>query len=59
MRQLSRWYDVEIVMPQNIAPVTFIGNISRKSNLSDVLKMLELTGEVTFSIEGKKVIVKM
>jgi ferric-dicitrate binding protein FerR (iron transport regulator) len=59
MRQVSRWYDVEIVMPQNIAAVTFNGKISRKSNLSDVLKMLELTDEVSFSIEGKKVIVRM
>lgn len=59
MRQVSRWYDVEIVMPQNIAAVTFSGKISRKSNLSDVLKMLELTDEVSFSIEGKKVIVHM
>ena len=59
MRQVSRWYDVEIVMPQNIVPVTFKGNISRKLNLSNVLKMLELTGEVAFSIEDKKVIVNI
>ncbi|MEO6730332.1 MAG: FecR domain-containing protein [Ferruginibacter sp.] len=59
MRQVARWYDVEIVMPENIGPTTFNGNISRRSNLSDVLKMLELTDEVSFSIEGKKVIVHM
>ncbi len=59
MRQLARWYDAEIVMPGDIAPVTFTGNISRNSNLSAVLKILELTEEVSFTIEGKKVIVKM
>ena len=59
MRQLSRWYDVEIVLPQNTAAITFNGKISRKANLSDVLKMLELTDEVAFTIEGKKVIVRM
>ena len=59
MRQLSRWYDVEIVQPATREPLTFTGNISRKSNLSDVLKMLELTGEVRFLIEGKKVTVNM
>jgi ferric-dicitrate binding protein FerR (iron transport regulator) len=59
MRQLSRWYDADIVMPRDIPPVTFTGNISRNSNLSAVLKILELTEEVSFTIEGKKVIVKM
>lgn len=59
MRQISRWYDVQIVMPENITGVTFNGKISRKSNLSDVLKMLELTDEVAFTIEGNKVIVRM
>ncbi|MES2891807.1 MAG: FecR domain-containing protein [Bacteroidota bacterium] len=59
MRQLSRWYDAEIVMPKNIEPVTFNGQISRSANISDVLKILELTEEISFTIQGKKVIVKM
>lgn len=60
MRQLSRWYDVEVVFKGETAePVTFIGDISRSVNLSNVLKMLEQTGEVKFEIEGKKIIVMM
>lgn len=60
MRQLSRWYDVEIVFKnESKEPVTFIGDVSRTVNLSTVLKMLELTGEVNFSIEGKRIIVNM
>jgi ferric-dicitrate binding protein FerR (iron transport regulator) len=60
MRQLSRWYDVEIVFKgENKEPVTFNGDISRTVNLSTVLKMLELTGEVNFSIDGKKIIINM
>jgi len=60
MRQLSRWYDVEVVFKNETAePVTFIGDISRTVNLSTVLKMLEQTGEVRFEIEGKKIIVMM
>jgi transmembrane sensor len=59
MRQLSRWYDVEIVFENNTPdPVAFIGGISRSVNLSTVLAMLEQTGEVKFSIEGKKIIVR-
>jgi transmembrane sensor len=60
MRQLSRWYDVEVVFKgESAEPVTFIGDISRAVNLSTVLKMLEHTGEVKFTIEGKKIIVSM
>lgn len=60
MRQLSRWYDVEIIFKgESDESVTFNGDISRTVNLSTVLKMLELTGEVNFSIEGKKIIVNM
>jgi ferric-dicitrate binding protein FerR (iron transport regulator) len=60
MRQLSRWYDVDIVFKNEITePITFNGDISRMVNLSTVLKMLELTGEVNFSIEGKKIMVEL
>lgn len=60
MRQLSRWYDVEVLFKgETVEPVTFIGDISRSVNLSNVLKMLEQTGEVKFEIEGKKIIVMM
>jgi ferric-dicitrate binding protein FerR (iron transport regulator) len=60
MRQLSRWYDVEIVFKNNITePLSFNGDISRTATLSTVLKMLELTGEVRFTIEGKKITVEI
>jgi len=60
MRQLSRWYDVEVVFKNETGEqVTFIGDISRAVNISTVLKMLEQTGEVKFDIEGKKIIVMM
>ncbi|MFI5193293.1 MAG: FecR family protein [Chitinophagales bacterium] len=55
MRQLARWYDVEIEY-RGVTSKHFGGTISRNVNLSQVLKMLELTGEVKFMIEGKKII---
>lgn len=55
MRQLARWYDVEIEY-KGATSKHFGGTISRNVNLSQVLKMLELTGEVKFMIEGKKII---
>jgi hypothetical protein len=36
----------------------FRGMISRSSNVSEVFRMLELTGAVHFSMEGKKIIVR-
>lgn len=57
MRQLSRWYDVEVVYEPGVKDDVFFGKIRRKSNLSKVLKILEL-GDVHFSIEGRKLIVK-
>jgi transmembrane sensor len=56
MRQLSRWYDVEIVYNKKVDEI-FYAEIPRNTPLSDVLKALELTGEVRFAIEGKKIIV--
>ncbi len=56
MRQIARWYDVEIVYEGDIPPMEFGGKISRKSNVSEVLKILQLS-KVHFRIEGKKIIV--
>jgi ferric-dicitrate binding protein FerR (iron transport regulator) len=57
LRQLSRWYQVEIVYTQPIDD-RFFGKIARSKNLSEVLKLLELTGRVHFEVIGNKVIVK-
>lgn len=57
MRQIARWYDVEVVYEGKI-PQQFVGKIPRSMNLSDVLKVLESTGWVHFRVEGKKVIVQ-
>ena len=57
MRQLSRWYDVEVVYQGDVADKSFSGVISQNTNLSQVLKMLQLTKEIHFKMEGTKVIV--
>lgn len=56
MRQLSRWYDVEIEY-KGKADDLFIAEMRRNIKLSDALKALELTGKVKFEIQGKKIIV--
>lgn len=57
LREVARWYDVEIVY--NTTPNTELygGGISRNLNLSSVLDLLEGSGHNHFKIEGRKVIV--
>ena len=57
MRQISRWYDVNISFEGNIPAKNFTWQISRNTNVSQVLKMLELTKEVHFKITGKNIVV--
>lgn len=57
MKQLSRWYDIEPVYAGNMNMKDYSGYISRNSNISEVLKMLELTNEIKFKVEGRKVTV--
>jgi ferric-dicitrate binding protein FerR (iron transport regulator) len=52
MRQVSRWYDVDVVYDSKPTNKKYGGGISRKLPLSNVLKMLEANG-VKFSLEGR------
>lgn len=56
MREIGRWYDVDIVYEDKISNRSFEGKISRNVPLSDVLKILELSN-VKFSVEGKQITV--
>lgn len=57
MRQISRWYDVEIVYKDNVAGKTVWGSITRYSSVSKVLSVVERTGKIHFKVEGRRVIV--
>ncbi|HEY4286308.1 MAG TPA: FecR domain-containing protein [Puia sp.] len=56
MRQISRWYDVDVVYGSSIPKDLFRGEIYRNVNVSAVLKVLEVSG-VHFRVEGKKIFV--
>ncbi|PYF71506.1 FecR family protein [Pedobacter nutrimenti] len=58
MRELSRWYDVEITYEGHFEPLHFGGYVSREKNISAVLRIMESTGKVHFKIEGRKIIVR-
>lgn len=57
MNKIARWYDVEVVYQHPPEGYRFSGAISRSNNLSAVLNIMELTGRVTFKIEGRRVTV--
>ncbi|MBX2924012.1 MAG: FecR family protein [Chitinophagaceae bacterium] len=50
MRKIGRWYNVELVYESEIPNENLSGQISRSRNLSDVLRMLELSGDTKFRI---------
>lgn len=56
LRQLSRWYDVDIEYKGTIPQREFEGEIQRDLTLSQVLRILE-KNQVNISIEGKKMVV--
>jgi transmembrane sensor len=54
MRQLARWYDMDVVYAGKIPGDEFSGKIRRNVKASKALEFLEKTG-MHFKIEGKKV----
>jgi len=59
MRQLSRWYDIEVSFHGNgNEDQVFFGGIQRDLPLSSIFNILERSG-VQFSIDGKKVVVDL
>jgi ferric-dicitrate binding protein FerR (iron transport regulator) len=56
MRQIARWYDVDVEYKGTFTK-HFGGSISREVNISQVLKVLETTGDVKFKVEGRKIII--
>lgn len=56
MRQLERWYNIEVVYEKSIPDIRFEGEMARDIPLSDLLIVLERS-DVHFRMEGRKLIV--
>lgn len=56
MRQVERWYNVDVVYEGKIPTRTFSGGISRSARLSELLRLLEVS-KVKFRMEDNKLIV--
>lgn len=61
MRQISRWYDVDVEYPDGMPKTVFHGEMHRNVNASQVLEVLKFF-KVNFQIvqgsDGKKILVK-
>ncbi|MDP3469021.1 MAG: FecR domain-containing protein [Daejeonella sp.] len=58
MREIERWYDVELVYEGKMPNDEFTGFISNDVKISAVLKIMEESGGVKFTVKGKKLKVK-
>ncbi|WP_443936571.1 FecR family protein [Pedobacter sp. MW01-1-1] len=57
MRKIARWYDVEIVCPDNLTHLKFTGSISRTRSIQKVLAIMQLTESLHFKYEGRRITV--
>ena len=56
LRQIARWYDVEVIYDQGVPERVFSGKMGRDLALSQILKFLKDIN-VNLKLEGKKIIV--
>jgi len=56
MRQIERWYDIEVGYEGNVPDVKFFGKVSRSSTLSTVLEALDGFG-LHYRVAGRKIII--
>ena len=57
MRQISRWYDIDVEYRGEPSVRLLGGGFSKASIADSVLSIIEETGIAQFKFEGKKVIV--
>lgn len=56
MRQISRWYDVDVSFEGAVPDESYNGSIPRKATLSEVMQILKIAG-VKYWLENKKLVI--
>lgn len=59
MKEVSRWYDVDIEYQGNMSHVVLGGSVSRSKSIEELLAKIEFTGSVHFKIIGRRIIVTL
>lgn len=57
MREIARWYDVDIKYEGDLSAVALSGIVARSAQIPQLLKALELTKIVRFKIQGRTITV--
>lgn len=57
MRKISRWYNVEVTCPPNLARLKFSGSISRNRDIGEVLRIIERTHLIHFNFKERRITV--
>lgn len=58
MRDLARWYDIEYEFADSsLGDIVFMGSIPRYSDFGTAIAILEKSGGIRFSTEGRKIII--
>ncbi|SHE48719.1 FecR family protein [Pedobacter caeni] len=57
MKEVSRWYNVEVEYKGDFSAVVIGGSVSKFTNIKEVLDVLALAGKISFKTAGNKVIV--
>lgn len=59
LRKLERWYDIHFELKdEHIRQRKFTGSVSRYSDITKILEMLEMTTNIHFSIQGNQILVE-
>lgn len=60
MRQIARWYDVDIVYEpgKDFSDIQFSGSISRKREVAELLDILASDGRLKFRVKDKQILVQ-
>ena len=58
MKQLERWYDVEVEYEEDLPSISLSGVIDRNINASRVIEMLQMSSGLDFRISGRKIMVR-
>lgn len=58
MRQISRWYDVEVVFLGPLSKQKFTGRISRHRKISRILSIVQSYQDVNLAFEGRRIMVR-
>ena len=57
-KQISRWYDVEIFFTnENVKKIRFTGGMVKFKPLDDLIRMIESTSSVCFSVKGRTIVI--